>query len=225
MKNRIKVMRENRIGLFGGTFNPVHLGHLTAVDIVQKRFSLDKVLFIPSYIPPHKESDDIASPVHRLRMIELAIASFPRFIPSSLEIEAKEKSYSIITLNKIRKIYPRTLIFFILGIDAFLEIETWKDYKLVLQKCFFIVMSRPNYDLEGAKSTLSENFSNSICRLSESEQIGEDKLSSFKIFLMPIKALDIASTEVREKVRKGNSVTDLIPEEVNAYIKENKLYM
>jgi len=220
-------MKKARIGIFGGTFNPIHSGHLRAAEIVKQRFLLDKVLFIPSYIPPHKESVDIAAPLHRLKMVELACASYPRFIPSSIEIDAEEKSYSIITLRKIEKLYPEAWMFFILGIDAFLEIETWKEYEKLLNRCSFIVVNRPGFHLKEAKEVLKGIYRERMYELSEADERGEieeDLFSSYQIFLLPIASLDIASSEIRKKVRKGISMKDMVPEAVKAYIKENKLY-
>jgi nicotinate-nucleotide adenylyltransferase len=220
-------MKKARIGIFGGTFNPIHSGHLRAAEIVQKRFLLDKILFIASYIPPHKESVDIASPLHRLKMVELACASYPRFIPSSIEIEAKEKSYSIITLEKIEKLYPETWLFFILGIDAFLEIETWKEYEELLNRCFFIVVSRQGYRLKEAKDALERLYGERMYEFSESEEsveIEKELFSSYQIFLLPIDSLNIASTEIRRRAKKGISMKGMVPEAVEAYIKEKRLY-
>jgi len=121
-----------RLGLFGGTFNPIHIGHIRAAQVVADRFQLDQILFIPSYQPPHKTSEDLASAEHRLNMVRLALAGREKLVPSSIEIEAGGKSYSIWTLERIQALDPGARVFFILGIDAFLEIETWKDYKSVL---------------------------------------------------------------------------------------------
>ena len=220
-------MKKARIGIFGGTFNPIHSGHLRATEIVQKRFLLDKVLFIPSYIPPHKESVDIATPSHRLKMVELACVSYPRFIPFSIEIDAQEKSYSIITLSKIEKLYPQAWIFFILGIDAFLEIETWREYEKLLNRCSFIVISRPGYRLKEGKKVLKRLYRKRMYEFSESEERGkieEDLFSAYQIFLLPIASLNIASTEIRKRARKGISIKNMVPEAVKVYIIENKLY-
>jgi len=106
-------VEKERIGVFGGTFNPIHSGHLRAAEIVKKNFFLEKIFFIPSYIPPHKETTGIVSARHRLRMVELALRPYSGFVPCALEVEAKEKSYSIITLNKLKTLHPQALIFFI----------------------------------------------------------------------------------------------------------------
>lgn len=217
-------MKKEKIGLFGGTFNPVHSGHLKAAEIVQKRFLLDKILFIPSYIPPHKDRAEIASPSHRLKMVEIALSGFSRFIPCSIEIEAEEKSYSIITINRIKKLYPKSWIFFILGIDAFLEVDTWKDYQQLLEECFFIVISRPGYSLDEAKKTLDGKYREKMYMLAKSESIDGEMLLSFRIFLLPIEALDIASTEIRRIIKRGDSIKGMVSERVEAYIRDNGLY-
>lgn len=197
-------MEKKRIGLFGGTFNPIHCGHVKAAESVQNIFSFDRILFIPSYLPPHKESVDVASAAHRLKMVELALASFDRFFPSSVEIDARGTSYSILTLNKIKEMFPQTEAFFLLGIDAFLEIETWKDYEDVLEQCSFVVMSRPGFRLSEAKDILTEKY---------------------KIYLLSINTLDISSSEVRERIRKNQPIEGLVPENVENYIKEKRLYL
>ncbi len=215
---------KDRIGIFGGTFNPIHMGHLKAARRVQRKYLLKNVLFIPSYIPPHKESIEIASPIHRLKMVELALASYPQFIPSSIEIDAREKSYSIITLRKIKKLFPKTLILFILGIDAFLEIDTWKDYHQVLKQCFFVVISRPGYRLQDARRVIEGKYKERMAEVLEDEEIREDMFTSYKIFLFPMDSLDLSSTEIREKIKRGDSVKGMVPEAVEIYIDKNSLY-
>lgn len=217
-------MDKERIGLFGGTFNPIHSGHIKAARLVREKFSLDKILFIPSSIPPHKDSSEVASPSFRLKMVELAVTSYPFFIPSSLEIDAEERSYSIITLGKIKKLYPSAQVFFILGIDAFLEIETWKEYKRVLDSCSFVVISRPGYRLGDAKKVLGVQYRGDIIELTGSEDLGKSKPVNFKIFLLPIDALNIASSELRNRIKSGMSISGLVPKAVESYINEKKIY-
>lgn len=217
-------MNKERVGLLGGTFNPVHQGHLRAAQEVRLRFDLSRVLFIPSYIPPHKQTREMASPEDRFAMVKLACESDARFIPSSIEIEAKEKSYSIITLNKIKRVYREALVFFILGIDSFQEIETWKSYRDVLEQCHFIVISRPGYLLAEARTILPDKYRDKILDLGESLQVEDKVLRSFRIFLVPIMALDISSTDVRRRIGRGQSIKGLVPEAVEEYIKAKKLY-
>ncbi len=213
-----------KIGLFGGTFNPIHLGHVQAAEIVAKRFLIDKLYFIPSYVPPHKKSSQIASPQHRLRMVELAAEPFPNFFPSAIEIDAGGKSYSIVTLKKIKAQYPDARVLFLLGVDAFLEIETWKDYENVLEQCSFIIMSRPQFHLEDAHEVLSKKYSQRIVSLPGNGEIVSIEDTANLIYLVPIQALDISSTEVRKRVSRTLSIKDLVPESVEHYIKEKGLY-
>ena len=217
-------MRKDKIGVFGGTFNPIHNGHIKAALQVQKTFLLDKVLVIPSYIPPHKGIPNVAPPKHRLQMIKLAVASYPRFIPSSVEIEAKGKSYSILTLKKLRHQFPGTLMFFILGIDAFLEIDTWREYEKVLEQCHFIVISRPGYSLHDAKKLLGGKYKGRMIQVSGAAELSEMMGLPSKIYLMSIDALDIASKDIRRMVRKGESITGLVAEDVKEYIHRHNLY-
>jgi len=218
-------MEKKRIGLFGGTFDPIHCGHVKAVESVQNIFSFDRILFIPSYIPPHKESVDVASAEHRLKMVELALSSFNRFFPSSIEIDARGTSYSIVTLNRIKEMYPQTEVFFLLGIDAFLEIDTWKDYEAVLEQCSFIVMNRPGFRLADAKKILTEKYNQRMVEVSGPIEKEDEELFSHKIYLLSIDTLDISSSEVREKVGKNQSIESLVPENVENYIKERRLYL
>jgi len=217
-------MDRRRIGLLGGTFNPIHEGHIRAAEEVTSRFALSEVLFIPSYIPPHKHTTDIAAPEDRFAMVELAVSSKPRFVASPLEIDAQERSYSIITLNRVKVLYPDARVFFILGIDAFMEIETWKSYRDVLDQCQFIVIGRPGFDLAKAREVLPSEYSQHIGECPGSRSVGERFLSRFRIFLVPIKALDISSTEIRRRVRQGLSIHGLVPGPVEDYIRKKKLY-
>ena len=217
-------MNKMRIGIFGGTFNPIHKGHVKAALEVQKTFLLDKVLLIPSYIPPHKGSPDVAPPSDRLQMVKLAVASYPQFVPSPIEIEAKGKSYSILTLAKLKKQFPDTVMFFILGVDAFLEIDTWREYRKVLEQCHFIVISRPGYDLNEAKKLLKGNYSERMVQVSKTTKLDKLMLHRYKIFLLSIDALDMASRDIRKKVKMGKSVSGLVVEAVEKYIQTNKLY-
>jgi nicotinate-nucleotide adenylyltransferase len=216
---------KKRIGLFGGTFDPIHCGHVKAAGNVQNIFSFDRILFIPSYIPPHKESADVASAEHRLKMVDLALSAFDRFFPSSIEIDARGTSYSIVTLNRIKEMFPQTEIFFLLGIDAFLEIETWKDYEDVLDQCSFIVMSRPGFRLNEAKEILTEMYNQRMIEIPGPIEKENEGLFLHNIYLLSINTLDVSSSEVREKVGKNQDIKGLVPENVENYIKERHLYL
>lgn len=212
------------IGLFGGTFDPIHLGHLRAAAEVRRRARLDRVLFIPSYLPPHKKSGAVASASDRLRMVELACRGRKGFEASPVEVEAGEKSYSILTLRKLRALSPEARLFFILGVDAFLDIGTWREYQRVLQECFFIVMGRPGFELDRARDVLNGKLRDSIGPLVTREGAAGPLPPRTRIFLLPIRALDISSTAIRERVRRGETLDGLVPGAVDAYIREHQLY-
>src|SRR5512139_4006363 len=150
------------IGLFGGTFDPIHLGHLRAAAEVRRKAGLERVLFIPSYLPPHKASGAVASAADRLRMVELVCRRRSGFEASGIEVAAREKSYSILTLRKVRAQAPRARLFFILGVDAFLDIRTWHQYRRVLKECLFIVTGRPGFDLDRARDVLGGSLLGAI---------------------------------------------------------------
>jgi len=157
-------------------------------------------------------------------MVELAIEGFPGFVASAIEIEAQGKSYSILTLHKVKRLYPEALFYFILGIDAFLEIQTWKDYKSVLDQCSFIVISRQGNRLEEAKAALGRRYRDRIEELPGPERIGMKIDEKQWIFLLPFAALDVSSTAIRERLGKGLSVEGMLPSPVLEYIESNKLY-
>jgi nicotinate-nucleotide adenylyltransferase len=212
------------IGLFGGTFDPIHLGHLRAAAEVRRRARLDRILFIPSFLPPHKKSGTVASAADRLRMVELACRWRKGFEASPVEVEAGEKSYSILTLRKIRALASGARLFFILGVDAFLDIGTWREYQRVLQECYFIVMGRPGFELDRARDVLEGKLRVSIGPLVTGAGAAGPLPPQTRIFLLPIRALNISSTAIRERVRCGETLDGFVPGAVDAYIREHQLY-
>jgi len=216
--------RKERIGIFGGTFNPVHSGHVRAAAEVQARFAIDRVLFVPSFIPPHKETAEVASPRDRMAMVELALRRYRRLVASPIEIEAGGTSYSIVTLNKVGALHPGARIFFILGADAFRDIETWREWRRVLEGCRFIVTTRPGSRLTEARDALAEEYRSGVLEVRPSIRLGEAVLEAFRIFLAPIDAVDVSSTEIRARVRSGRPLRGLVPVLVERYIREHGLY-
>jgi len=208
-----------RVGLFGGTFNPIHLGHLRGADEIRELFHLDEVIFVPSSIPPHKKTQEITKASHRLEMVRLAVSGNPYFSVSDVEISRSGKSYSIETIKYFRD-RGQDIFFFILGSDAFAEIESWKDFRNLFFLCHFIVMTRPRSE-KGPRSlprALAPNFRHS------SEEEAWVHVSGYMLYFKEISFLDISSTMVRELIEKGRSVRYLIPPEVQTYIQEHSLY-
>jgi nicotinate-nucleotide adenylyltransferase len=222
------------IGLFGGTFNPIHLGHLRAIQEVQNRFALDKCYLIPSDLPPHKEQGDIIDAEYRLEMIRLAISEYSELsksvIISDVEIKRSGPSYTIDTVKHFKSILPNnTRLYLILGIDAFLEIDTWKSFSDLFYRTAFIVMERPggvNTDralkLKVLESYIKEKISEDY-KLFDSQAcfIHKEKQA---IFFVDIDSLAISSTEIRNLIKSNRSVKSLVPKKVEDFIISKGLY-
>jgi len=212
------------IGLFGGTFDPIHCGHLRAAAEVRRLTRLDRIVFVPSYIPPHKAPGGAAPAADRLRMVELACRRRAGFEVSPIEVEARGKSYSILTLRKVRRMSPRARVFFIVGVDAFLDIGTWHESEKVLAESLFLVIGRPGFELEGAGEALGGRLRGTVGPLAEAGSLAGPVPPPFRVILVPIRALDVSSTIVRERVRRGASLEGLVPRAVAAYIRAHQLY-
>jgi len=220
------------IGLFGGTFNPIHIGHLRTVREVQEGFGLDKICFIPSALPPHKKTENVIDAEDRLEMIRLAVADAPDFMVSDVELQRSGLSYTIDTVHYFKSFFPeKTIIYFIIGIDAFLEIYTWKSYKELFQEIPFIVMARPDSKRIGISSNerwkILEEFLQS--KISDrykfsSSQNGYIHDKYQPVFIFNVTLLDISATKIRQLIKDGKSVQFLVPEKVEDFIKTNGLF-
>ncbi|MBW2568037.1 MAG: nicotinate (nicotinamide) nucleotide adenylyltransferase [Deltaproteobacteria bacterium] len=224
-----------RIGLFGGTFNPIHNGHLKAVCEVQKGFALDKSYIIPSAIPPHKEQDSIVDAKDRIEMIRLAVSNssdiMKSIIISDVELKRSGPSYSIDTVIHFKSIMPKdSQIYFILGLDAFLEIDTWKSYMDLFLLTIFIVITRfpaEQDDIFIMRKSLENYLQNRILlnyKYSDSQSCYvNDKRKP--VFFFDVNPLNISSTKIREFINHGMSIKSLVPEKVEEFIKTKGLYL
>jgi nicotinate-nucleotide adenylyltransferase len=215
-----------RLGILGGTFNPVHYGHLAAAEEIRNRLQLDRILFIPSYLPPHKFEDEVPSAVQRLEMVRLATTGNPFFEPSEIETCRGGRSYSIDTVEALRQAYPGRELFFITGLDSFLEIRTWRQWERLLTLCNFVVIPRPGYHfVDLAKISFMESAAQELARLDRGELrqvlIRSD---AFTIYLEMVPLFDISSTDIRNRVKAGASIKYLLPDAIETYIITNKLY-
>ena len=211
-------MTEKRIGLFGGTFNPIHLGHLRGAEEIREAFGLQEVIFIPAALPPHKMTGKIIQARHRLEMVKRATRKNSLFSASDVELKRRGKSYSIDTIRYFREKFEDSL-YFILGRDAFMEIETWKDFRNLFSLCNFIVMVRPGF-------IKTSPFPKALVPAFRYDRgtSGWVHSSGNLLFLKEINFLDISSTKVRELVEKGGSIKYLVPPEVETYIAKHGLY-
>jgi len=197
-----------RIGIIGGTFDPIHYGHLVAAEEARYQFELEQVIFIPAGHPPHKVTGKISAARHRLAMVQLAIQSNSFFIVSDIEMQKPGLSYTINTVKELRKADYLAEIFFITGADAVLEILSWKQFDELLNHCFFIAAKRPGYRLDKLKTRLTG--------------LAGDQLK--RIIAMDVPALAISSTDIRDRVRMGRPIKYLLPESVEKYIFDHELY-
>ncbi len=212
-----------RFGLLGGTFDPIHCGHLRTAEEICEDFGLDEVFFIPAYLPPHKNDEE--KPVldfsHRLRMCALAVEDNARFAVSDLERHRQGKSYSIDTLKDIRARHPQDELYFILGMDAFLDIVTWQDFRTLFTLSHFIVVTRPGYSREPVEDILA----------AVSPGFRHDPRASrylhpagYFVYFWETTLLDISSTRIRRYIHEGKSIHYLVPSEVEDYIYGHELY-
>jgi nicotinate-nucleotide adenylyltransferase len=215
-----------RLGILGGTFNPVHYGHLAAADEVRGRLKLDRVLFIPSAIPPHKPKEEVPSAVHRMEMVSLAISGNPCFELSDIEIRRGGRSYTIDTIAALRRYHPEAELFFITGLDSFLEIQTWNHWDKLMALCEFVVLSRPGYRFADlSRIDFMRPAAGELAGLDGGERIQSIVRSgAVTVFLEMIPLYDISSTDIRRRVKEGRSIKYLLPEAVETYIINHKLY-
>ena len=219
-----------RIGLFGGTFNPIHYGHIRAALEVKEGFPLDECHFIPAATPPHKTIAGVADINDRLEMLQLALSEHSDFSVSDVELKRSGPSYSIDTVDYLKKIYPAgTELFLMVGVDAFLEFDTWKSYTELLAAIPIIVMARPTsrYDQTMDRWHTLENFFHS--KISDEYSYSHEKACFShprlkSVYLFDVTLLDISSSKIRKLIRDGRSARFLLPETVEAYIRSRELY-
>lgn len=186
-----------KIGLLGGTFNPIHLGHLLLAEEAREKLGLDRIIFIPANLPPHKLSNEIIFSCERLKMVKLATRGNRHFRVSDLETRRKGRSFTIDTIREYRRAHPKDELYFIIGSDLLKYLDEWKDLHEILKLVKFIVATRPGYPLE--------------------------KIPSY-ITTMPIRAIDISGFEIRQRVKEGRSFRYLVSESVFDYINKKRLY-
>jgi len=197
----------------GGTFNPIHYGHLVTAEEARIQFNLDRVLFIPTGDPPHKDGQKITNAQQRYLMTIMATGSNPYFYVSRMEIDRPQPSYTIDTVKDLHEVYKDSQIFFITGTDAVLDILTWKNPAEILNLCIFIAATRPGYELD--------RLNNIKKRLKDELGIADIKE---RIHIIKIPALAISSTDIRNRVRTGKPIRYLLPEGVANHIYKMGFY-
>lgn len=209
----------SRVGILGGTLDPIHCGHLAAAAAARDAFALSRVLVLPSRIPPHRPVQPLASPFHRFAMACLAVSGMPRLEASDDELRAEGRSYTADTLDRQHAAgLAAEHIFFITGADAFADIATWKRYPDVLDLANFVVVTRPGHPIE----SLSERLPSLAGRMRT--DVPAQPAATPAIYLLRAPTPDVSSTMVREKLRRGDPITGLVPPLVETHIHQHRLY-
>ena len=190
-----------KIGILGGTFDPIHTGHLVLADELREKLKLERVIFIPSASPPHKTEHQLSSAAHRFEMTKLALKGNSHFSVSDIELKREGLSYTVETLRKLKELYKDSEIHFLTGSDVLDEITTWKEPDEIYRLAKIVIGIRPGFD----------------------EFDPEDHFAKRSIILR-ITGVDVSSTHIREKVAKGESIKYLVPSEVEEYIRRKHLY-
>jgi nicotinate-nucleotide adenylyltransferase len=210
-----------KIGIFGGTFNPIHFAHLRIVEEIRETFALSKVIFVPAATPPHKPLADDLSFTERLKMVGLAVQGNPHFTVSDLEGQREGKSYSIDTLRVFREKYPTDELFFIMGSDSFADFKSWKNYSAIFSCCNIITISRPGTRLS-LNQALPVDIAHEFCYHESQNRLSHR--SGYSVYSIEGTQLDISSTAIRSLLRQGKSIKYLLPATVEQYIKQQRFY-
>jgi nicotinate-nucleotide adenylyltransferase len=203
-----------RIAILGGTFDPIHNGHLATAETVASTFQVDEVHFVPAFSPPHKQSKGITSPFHRCAMVALATVPFDRFRTSTIEVDALEKRYTVETLEAMQRENPGAELLFIIGTDMYQEIETWKNFRRLFDLAHLVIVNRPGFPVREDVAPFQVIKEKQVVTLPEKTDV----------FYLPFVQLPISSTEIRDDRRRGAEVSQWLPPLVWSYIERNKLY-
>ncbi len=221
-------MTLRRVAIYGGTFDPVHNGHIEAARAVQKFFELDQVIFVPAGVPPHKRNAKITSAFHRFAMLALATEMDRRLLVSTIELDAPAQPYAVETVTRVREeLRAQVELFFLMGADSWLDIKSWHEWRRLMQLCSFIIVTRPGYEL-GANATADipipvVNVRGVGCRQGDNARMTNDQPQAF---VTDVVMLDINATGIRAAARAKDiaMLKTMVPEAVANYIEKYELY-
>src|SRR5262245_57628605 len=191
-----------RIAILGGTFDPIHNGHLAAAQSVAEVFQVDEVHFVPAFSPPHKNSRGITSPFHRCAMVALATVPFERFRTSTIEVDALERRYTVETLDAMKRIYPGAELLFIIGTDMYQEIETLKNFRRLFELAHLVIVNRPGFPFREDVAPYQ------ILKEKQTATLPKDVSVSY----LPFVEQPISSTEIRHERKRGEKISQWLPD-------------
>ena len=216
-----------RLGVFGGTFDPVHDGHLKMAEALTARFRFDRFMFVPANIPPHKRTRKITHPCHRVAMLALATEAHESWMLSTMELDCDPPHYTVDTVAKLHDRFPEARpVHFVMGADSFEDLTGWRDYLRLVDSCHIIVTARPGHDLDA--DHLPEAVRQRIVDLRNTPietpvpEPGEGERT--RIYLTDDTFVDVSSTMIRERAREGEALDGLVPGAVADYIRKQELY-
>jgi len=219
-----------RLGLLGGSFNPIHNGHVTIACQVLDMLGLDRIVFIPTGDPPHKLESQLAAAMDRLEMVCIAIAGIPSFDISDVEVRREGKSYSIDTVRELQRQYgPFSELFFLIGLDAFLDFPTWREPHALLNACHFVVVPRPGHSFRSLArlSILPTTLDSTALARLDSGQLARMDIpisTGSNVVCLSLPLCSISSSDIRLRVRSGATLANLLPPPVESYILHHSLY-
>lgn len=214
-----------RTAVYGGTFDPIHNGHLRVADAILKAFAMDRALFVPAFVPPHKRKQQISSPFHRLAMMALATADQPQMFVSSIELEAPQRPYTIETLGRLQAELGDAQLFFVMGTDSFRDVTMWREHERLLTEFDVIVATRPGYvGKENIAAHLAPKLQAACVDLRGGQILSPEHFAEPHVYLTDYVAMDVSATAIREAVERDQPIEHLVSPAVAAYIKKYQLY-
>lgn len=217
-----------RVAVYGGTFDPIHNGHLRVAEAILTAFAMDCLLFVPAFIPPHKRWQRITSAFDRVAMLALATANEERMFVSAVEVESPERPYTIETLGRLQAKFPDSQLFFVMGADSFLDVTMWREHEKLLSEYDIIVATRPGYDdaerRENIASHLAPELQARCIDLRGGKVPLAENFTAPHIYLTDYVALDVSATGIRESAEKGLTISEMVPAAVANYIRKYQLY-
>jgi nicotinate-nucleotide adenylyltransferase len=222
-------MMSRRVAIYGGTFDPVHNGHVEVARRVLKLFELDEIVFVPACVPPHKRNANITSPFHRFAMLALATEMDQGLLVSTIELDAPDRPYAVDTVERMRaELGDQTELFFLVGADSWLEIKTWREWRRLLTLCNFIVMTRPGYELtQEAIAGMPIPVLNVMGPGCRPQDMMKMRNESPHAYLTDAVQSDICAVQIRAAIKRNDfaSVMHMVPARVAAHIEKHRLYI
>lgn len=214
-----------RIAIYGGTFDPLHNGHWRVAEAILKAFAMDRLFFVPAFVPPHKRDQRISSAFHRLAMLAIATADEARMFVSPIEVEAPERPYTIETLGRLQAEFDGAQLFFVMGADSFRDVTMWREHERLLTEYDVIVATRPGYrDDESIAAHLAAHLQARCVDLRGGRFPAIDDLATQHIYLTDFVSVDVSSSNIREALDQRETINDLVPPTVARYIEKYRLY-